>query len=309
MRATDADSRRSDIWVFDRRAGCMVREVVLGDRWLRAAYTPVLRPLCRWSLFRRPWASRLVGRFCDSRLSRRKIPRVIAQLGLDTDEFQDPVTSYRTFNEFFTRRLRPEVRPFDSTPAVFCSPADARLSAFAEWPDGNSVDVKSASYTIEELLGRSDAADAFSGGALLIARLCPADYHRFHYPATGSTRDAWEIPGGFESVNPTALATNPRVFVENRRIVNLLDLEMFGLTAFIEVGAFGVGSIVQTHSDGRFRKMDEKGFFKFGGSTIVLLFQAGRFVPDPDLIDRTRQGIETWVRAGERLGKAVVPSQ
>ncbi len=293
-----------EVLVYDRRAGRMVREIVLGDRWLRAAYAAPLRPLCRALFFRRAWASRLVGRYCDSRFSRRKIPSVIEQLGIDPGEFLDPVGAFRTFNEFFARRLRPEARPFDPAPGVFCSPADSRVRVFPGSEDGDRFEVKTRAYTNEELLGGSDAAAPFAGGAVVVARLCPADYHRFHYPAAGRTIEAWDVPGGFDSVSPRALALRPRVFAENRRRVSLLDLAEFGRVAFIEVGAFGVGAIVQTHRDREFRKMDEKGYFKFGGSTIVLLFEPGKFRPDPDLTIRTRDGIETLVRAGERLGEA-----
>ncbi|NOY82665.1 MAG: phosphatidylserine decarboxylase [Kiritimatiellaeota bacterium] len=306
MNGAPPDRPPQGIRVFDRRAGRMVREVVLGDRWLRAAYAPPWRSLCRVLFFRRAWASRLLGRYCDSRLSRWKIPRVMVQLGIDPSEFLEPVESFRTFNEFFTRRLRSDARPFDPAPDVFCSPADSRVRVFPRWAGDERLEVKARAYTNEELLGKPGAAAPFAGGPVVVARLCPADYHRFHYPADGRTIEEWDVPGGFDSVNPLALTLRPQVLAENRRRVSLLDLVNFGRTAFVEVGAFGVGAIVRTHTEREFRKMDEKGYFKFGGSTIVLLFEPGRFEPDPDLTARTREGIETRVRAGERLGRAVL---
>jgi phosphatidylserine decarboxylase len=290
--------------VFDRRRGECFREAVLGDRWLRLAYSPPLRCVSGLMLFRRALWSRLLGWYADSPHSRRRIPATIAQLGLDPGEFRDPVDSYASFNEFFCRHLRPGARPFDPSPGRLCSPADCRLLVFPRLNGATCVPVKGHEFTVRDLLGpgREAEAAAFADGALAVCRLCPADYHRFHYPAAGRELAHWDVPGALHSVNPLAIGLGLNVFAENRRRVTLLDLEAFGRCAFVEVGAFGVARIVQTHARGTFARMAEKGYFCFGGSTIVLVFTAAAVAFDSDLIEHSAAGREVLVRCGETVG-------
>lgn len=292
--------------IYDRTTGQQVQETVLGDTLLRLAYSWPCRWASEWILFRNYMVSRMLGHYADSRLSRRRIAPTIAQLGLDTSEFRDPVSSFRTFNDFFTRQLRPGARPFAADPASICSPADCRLLVYPWLGNGECVMVKGHSFTVAGLLGKRGEpyAQQFANGALAICRLCPADYHRYHYPAEGSTLDAWELDGRLHSVSPLALSLNIPIFDQNRRVVNLLALARFGPVAFVEVGAFGVAGIVQTHRQPEFERGQEKGFFRFGGSTIVLVFRLGTAVFDEDIVAHSAEGIETLVRCGERIGYA-----
>jgi phosphatidylserine decarboxylase len=160
-------------------------------------------------------------------------------------------------------------------------------------------------FTLTALLGPGHEATAqsFTNGALAVCRLCPADYHRFHFPAAGRELSHWEVPGALHSVNPLALDLGLNVFAENRRQVSLLDLEQFGPAAFIEVGAFGVARIVQTHPHAPFTKMAEKGYFGFGGSSLVLVFRPGALTFDPDLVEQSRTGTEVRVLCGETIAR------
>jgi len=229
----------------------------------------------------------------------------MVQLGLDAGEFRDKAAQYRTFNEFFCRHLREGARPFDPASECLASPADCRLLVFPRLSGSTCIAVKGCPFSVSSLLGPGQEVDAadFDGGALAVCRLCPADYHRFHYPAAGREVVHWAVPGALHSVNPLALELGLNVFAENRRQVSLLDLEGFGRCAFVEVGAFGVARIVQTHDRGPFGKMEEKGYFCFGGSTIVLVFEAGALVFDPDLVERSAAGVEVLVRCGETIGR------
>ena len=293
--------------VFDRRRGECFRETVLGDGLLRLAYAPALRGVSQWLLFRHALWCRLLGWYADSRCSRRRIRPTIARLGIDEGEFRDPTASFATFNLFFTRHLRADARPFDPAPDRLCSPADCRLLVFPRLAGDTCVPVKGRSFTVAGLLGPGHAADAagFAAGAVAVCRLCPADYHRYHYPLAGRETHHWVVPGAFNSVHPRALELGLNVFVENRRQVTLLDLENGGPCAFIEVGAFGVAGIVQTHARGPFAKLEEKGFFCFGGSTLILVFQAGTVAFDADLSQHSATGIEVLVRCGEGIGRVV----
>jgi phosphatidylserine decarboxylase len=292
--------------VFDRRRGECFRETVLGDGLMRLAYSVPLRGVSQWLLFRRALWSRLLGWYADCGCSRGRIRKAIAQLGLDEGEFRDPVSSFGCFNEFFFRRLRVGARPYDPAPERLSSPADCRLLVFPRLDGATCVPVKGREFTVSALLGpgREAAAAEFAGGALIVCRLCPADYHRYHYPAAGREAMDWVIPGALNSVNPLALELGLNVFAENRRQVTLLDLERHGRCAFVEVGAFGVAGIVQTHARGAFAKMAEKGYFKFGGSTLVLVFQAGAVSFDADLCQHSVAGTEVLIRCGETIGRA-----
>ena len=278
---------------------------MLGDRWLRLAYQSPMRSVFRALLFRRLWASRLLGWYCDSRWSRGKIGKAIQELGIDEGEFDGSVDSFRSFNDFFSRRLRQGCRPFEADPGVLCSPADCRMLLFPALNGDECVPVKGRPFNVAGLLADPvGAAGAFRGGSVVVARLCPADYHRFHYPADGTVLRTWSVSGRADSVNPIALSLGLPVFTENVRHVSLLDLEQFGTAAFVEVGAFGVARIVRTHQGRAFRKMDERGYFAFGGSTVVMVLGAGQLQPAEDLVANTAAGHETLVRVGETIGHA-----
>ncbi|XHE50869.1 archaetidylserine decarboxylase [Phaeobacter sp. BS23] len=254
-------------------------------------------------LFRSALISRLMGAWFDSRLSRGKISAVIEDLSIDMSEATEPTESYATFNDFFARNLRTEARPFDPSPSVIASPADGRVLVFPELAEDVFVPVKGHPMSIRTML--PGIADRFIGGALAIVRLCPADYHRYHFPASGRISAAKDLPGALHSVNPIALGAGPDVFGENKRSWTLIDTDTIGSYAFVEVGAFGVGSIVNTRTSGAVEKMDEKGYFKFGGSTVVVVFEPGRVQFSDDLVTNSVKGRETLVKVGQPLATAI----
>lgn len=296
--------------VFDRQNKRVTKETILGDRLLRLAYCTPARHLLSWPVFGNALLSRLMGTYADRPTSRLRIPQTIVDLNIDMDDFVVPDNGFRSFNDFFCRKLRPGARPICANPARLCSPADCRLSVWPELNDDSCIPVKGATFTVSELLGPegADSASQFRGGALCICRLCPADYHRYHYPDDGHERQRWRIKGHYHSVHPLALRSQLRVFSENVRTVSLLNLAHFGLTAYVEVGAFGVASIVQTHQDEPFVRGDEKGFFAFGGSTIIMVFRPGSLHFDDDIIARSAEGMECLVRVGEAIGSVATTS-
>jgi phosphatidylserine decarboxylase len=166
--------------------------------------------------------------------------------------------------------------------------------------------VKGGCFSLGELLGGELVARQFAGGSLVISRLAPVDYHRFHFPCAGEAGRWSEIKGTLFSVNPIALRRNIRYLVQNKRQVSVLESPRFGAVAMVEVGATLVGGIRQTYVAGRpVTKGEEKGLFKFGGSCVITVFQKGRIVFDADLVAQSAQQIETYARMGERLGTAV----
>ena len=164
--------------------------------------------------------------------------------------------------------------------------------------------VKGHPFSIRKML--PDHADRFIKGALAIVRLCPADYHRYHFPCAGDITEHRCIAGALHSVNPLALGSGPDVFGENKRSYTLIDTGHAGTMGFMEVGAFGVSGIVNRRCSGHVEKMDEKGYFKFGGSTVVLVFEPGRIRFCEDLVANSAAGRETLVKVGQPLATAIV---
>ena len=287
------------IRVVNRQTGEIFDEVVMGERFIRWAYQDARAGWVTRMLFGSPLISRVMGWWYDSPLSRRQIAPTIRQLGIDEAEFQQPTASFRSFNDFFVRHLKPEARPFDAGDDAIVSPADGRVLVFPTIEDGTYAPVKGHPFSLHAML--PEVAERFAGGALAIVRLCPADYHRFHYPCAGRVVDRRTVAGDLHSVNPIALGSGPDVFGRNRRAITLIDTRKAGPLAYIEVGAFGVGSIVQTNPARQVAKMDEKGYFKFGGSTVVLVFGRGCVTFSPDLVRNSAAGLETLVKVGETI--------
>ena len=188
--------------------------------------------------------------------------------------------------------------------AVF--PADGRHLAFPNVDMADGFYVKGEKFTLASLLGNPELAQLFAGASMLISRLCPVDYHRFHFPVAGTPGETALIGGWLYSVSPIALRRNIRYLVENKRMLTHLDSSRFGPVLMIEVGATMVGTIKQLFAPGRpVAKGEIKGLFKIGGSCVITLFQRGRIRFDSDLVEQSRSCRETYARMGDRLGVAV----
>lgn len=283
--------------VVDRETGHEFEETVMGEKWIRWAYQDSSSNLIERTLFKCSLISRLMGWWYDSPFSKGKIDSAIQELSIDESEFLAPKSTFKNFNDFFTRHLKPEARPVDLNDDVIVSPADGRVLVFPKLDEDIYVPVKGFPFSIKTLL--PDSYERFIGGALAIVRLCPADYHRYHFPCDGQITQSQDINGDLHSVNPIALGSGPDVFGDNKRTITMIDTERFGQVCFIEVGAFGVGSIVNTKTSGAVKKMDEKGYFKFGGSTVVLVFEKDTVTFSQDLITNSENRKETLVKVGQ----------
>ncbi|PLW78313.1 archaetidylserine decarboxylase [Cohaesibacter celericrescens] len=291
------------IIIIDRETGEEFEEVVLGEKYIRWAYQDTSSSLIEKALFRSSMISRLMGAYYDSSLSKGKIRPTIAELGIDESEFADPTDSYRSFNDFFIRQLTPQARPWANEPGKIVSPADGRVLVFPHLDEDIFVPVKGHPFSIHKML--PNLSERFIGGALAIVRLCPADYHRYHFPCDGQIVNSVRIDGALHSVNPIALGAGPDVFGDNTREITLIETTEAGTMAFIEVGAFGVGAIVNTKTSGPVQMMDEKGYFKFGGSTTVVVFEPGKINFSADLVANSAAGKETLIKVGQELAHVV----
>ncbi len=298
---------------FDRYTRTLKVEEIYGERWLRFAYENPLGRLAVWALVRRAIFSRFYGWKMNLRASGLRVLPFIARYNIDVDEFARSAFDFKTFNEFFFRALKPEARPIAPGAGVAVFPADGRHLAFPDVDAAEGFYVKGEKFTLAELLGEAGRPEAdrpltrqFAGGAMLISRLCPVDYHRFHFPVDGVPDEARSIRGWLYSVHPVALRRNVRYLVQNRRDLTLIDSEAFGPVAMFEVGATNVGSIRQAFVPGRrAAKGDEKGFFAFGGSCVITLFARGRIHFDADVVEPGSRQVEIYARMGDRLGVAL----
>lgn len=238
--------------------------------------------------------------------SRRKISRFVREYGIDVEEIEYPLERYTSFNAFFTRRLKPDARPFVQEPDALSCPADGKVMVFQQLLEGARIPVKGAPVSLERLLDSGEEARPYRHGSALVVRLAPYDYHRFHFPDSGTAGQARVVAGRYYIVNPLGLARVPGVFWRNKRAVTGFDSDRFGRIAYLEIGGFAVGSIVETYTPGPVERGQEKGYFQFGGSTLVLLFEPGAVGFDDDLKEDSRRGIEVHVRAGSRIGGRVV---
>jgi phosphatidylserine decarboxylase len=290
---------------FDRYTRTVKSEVVYGEKWVRFAYENLTGRFFVWLVARRAFFSRWYGWKMNKTVSSLQIMPFIANYNLDVDEFAKSPFDYKTFNEFFYRALKPEVRPIAADPALAVFPADGRHLGFPDIEAAAGFYVKGAKFSFAELLGDTAAAEKFAGGAMLISRLCPVDYHRFHFAVNGTPGEPRLINGWLYSVSPFALRRRLRYLIENKREVTLIDSPEFGTVAMIEVGATNVGTIRQNFVPGRpIKKGDEKGLFAFGGSCVITIFQRGRITFDRDLVEQSAQHMELYAKMGDRLGTA-----
>ncbi|KAI0245970.1 phosphatidylserine decarboxylase-domain-containing protein [Lactifluus subvellereus] len=244
----------------------------------------------------------------DSPESAREIPAFIQFHNLKVDEILDPLSSFTTFNQFFYRKLKPDARPVEMAddPNRVVSGADCRLMAFETISEATRLWIKGREFTVTRLLGDAykDQAERYVGGALVIFRLAPQDYHRFHSPVDGTIGPMTYISGEYYTVNPQAVRTTLDVYGENVRKIVPIDSPQFGRVMAVCVGAMMVGSIKTTVSEGDFvRRGQEFGYFAFGGSTIVCLFEKNVVEWDEDLLINGRASLETLVRVGMGIGR------
>lgn len=290
---------------YDRYDQATKTEKVYGERWLRVAYDNPVGRLAVWLFIRRRFFSWYYGWRMKRRASNMLIFKFIADYDVDTREFAKSPFDFKTFNEFFHRALKPESRPIAQGNGVAVLPADGRHLAFPDVGRAPGFYVKGSKFTLEDLLGDRKLAARFAGGSMLISRLCPSDYHRFHFPVSGIPSEPRLIRGSLFSVSPIALRRNILYLVRNKRLVTLIEAPEFGTVAMIEVGATNVGSIVETFQAGQaVVKGEEKGLFSFGGSCVITLFTEGRILFDADLVSQSAKFQETYARMGDRLGMA-----
>jgi phosphatidylserine decarboxylase len=282
----------------------VVEEPIFAEATLRWFYEHPLGRVVFATLVNRKAVCDLYGRRMDHPRSRARIAPFVEGFAIDMTEAERPVADYRSFNDFFHRTLKPGARTWPADPASLGSPGDGKLLVYPKLDLDVRLPIKGTACSPAALLASEAEAATYAGGSAFVLRLAPPDYHRFHFPDGGVAGPAREIPGGYDSVNPIALARVPDLFCRNKRAVTTIETDRFGRMAYLEVGAITIGAIVQTYAPGRVERGQEKGYFRYGGSTIVALFPPGAVEFDPDLVADAAVGLEVRVRAGEAIGRA-----
>lgn len=253
---------------------------------------------CALKLLTAPKVSELAGKFMDSGLSKPFIQPFIKRSGIDVSEYN--MYDFRSYNDFFTRTVRADRRPIDTEPTHFISPCDSKLTVH-RISESSVFCIKNSLYRVSDLLRNKSLADKYRGGLCMIFRLEVNDYHRYCYIDSGVKSRNYRIDGELHTVNPIALG-HYNIYKRNSREWTVLRTENFGDVTQIEVGAMFVGRIVNHHEKSRIRRGEEKGFFEFGGSTIVLLTERDRVEIDRDIMQNSADGFETVVKCGEKIG-------
>ena len=287
---------------FDRQSGRVRTEAVYGERFLRWACGSGLGRLTVALLVRRLVFSRFYGWLMRRSASRAKIGPFIRDYGIATSEFARPPEAFESFDAFFHRRLKAGARPVAEGADIAVFPADGRHLVCEKPGRLRDFYVKGARFDLSSFLGDAGLAAKYAEGTLLLSRLCPVDYHRFHFPVGGNASAAVPVRGCLRSVSPLALRRDPSILWTNKRQRTEVETRCFGTVQIVEIGATCVGAIHQTYTPGVVEKGSEKGYFAFGGSCVATLFLPGVIRFDADLSHHSSVGREVFARVGERCG-------
>ncbi|MGA8165438.1 MAG: archaetidylserine decarboxylase [Waddliaceae bacterium] len=296
------------IAIIDRESGGIIEEKFQAASALNLLYgnsrfSKIFRKPFHLLITRFPPFSFLYGLWQRLPFTKKKIFPFIEKFQIDRSEFLLPINEYRSFNDFFIRKLLPAARPIAQENKAAVMPADARYSFYENIAQTKDFLIKGEKLNLKLLLQDEALASKYSQGPLIIARLAPSDYHRYHFPVDCIPGESRLINGYLYSVNPLAIKHNVHILAQNKRSLCNLRSECFGDVLFIEVGATCVGTINQTYIPDRYyQKGSEKGYFSFGASTILLFFEPNRLIIDKDLVEAFSQGLEVKCKMGQRLG-------
>lgn len=295
----------SPIHFYNRYTQHLETEAVYGDGFLKWAYGNPLGRVSVDLIVKRAFFSHFYGWWMDRPSTVAKVKPFVESFGLDAQEFVKKMDEFTSFNDFFSRELKSEARPIADDRDAVVFPADGRHLGFQDLSRVEHVFVKGQSFDLDALLGDAHLANRYRNGSAVLSRLCPTDYHRFHFSVEGNAGQTQLINGDLYSVNPMALRQNLNYLCENKRALTSVRTDRCGEVLIMEIGATNVGSILQTfQSDGSLqRKGQEKGYFRFGGSATMTFFEPGVVKLAQDLRTHSANGIELYARMGDIMGR------
>lgn len=283
--------------IYDRQNKCYIVERDQQGILLKFLYKTVIGRVILKTIVARPYFSKLVGLYNKSELSYDKILPFVEKYNINTEDFD--LSKMKSFNDFFTRTKKITLSDTDKNHLLAI--ADAKLSVF-DISKSLKLNIKGNNYSVKELVGDRELAKEFMGGKCLVYRLTLDDYHRYHFLDSGFIKDYYKIKGELHTVRP--ISKEYKVFSRNTREVTVMETDNFGDVVQIEVGATLVGHIVNKNDGITFNRMDEKGYFEFGGSTIILLMK-NNIKLDREIEICSKRNLEVKVRIGEKIGEKI----
>ena len=288
------------IQYISRDSGKLKTEKVPGEGWLYWLYNNPLGEISLETMVKRKFLSEWYGKQMEDPSSKEKIAPFIEEYGIDMSIAQKQ--EFENFNDFFYRKLKPTSRPLDNDSLIITSPADGKVLVYENIKDQDFI-VKGYRFNLHKFLRNDSISKIFEEGSLMIIRLCPTDYHRYHFPIDGEVTHQQKETGDYYSVSPIALREKIELISMNKRDFTIIESKEFGPVIMSEVAATMVGSMVDTYEGNNVNKGQEKGYFKFGGSTVVLIFKKNQILIDPDLIENTKNNLETEIKMGEKIAR------
>jgi len=278
---------------YDRQSKEIKETIEYQENALKFLYGTIPGRLILKTIVARPWFSKMRSKYQKSNASVKKIEPFIEKYKVNLENIESE--NWKSFNDFFIRKKNINI---SSGKNDLISVADSKLSVY-QISEDLQLRIKNSTYSVEDILNDEKVAAEFNNGLCLVFRLSVDDYHRYHYPDSGSLIVNKKIPGVLHTVRP--ISEKYKIFSHNSREVNILKMNNLGKVIQIEIGALLVGKIIN-HNNKTFIKGQEKGYFEFGGSTIVLLLKENTVILDDDIIKYSQQGIEVKVSAGEKIG-------
>ncbi|MDR0445389.1 MAG: archaetidylserine decarboxylase [Puniceicoccales bacterium] len=286
---------------YNRYSQAVEEEPIYGERLLRWLYQRPFGNFCERRFLSRKIFSSCIGWWMRRSWTRKYIDGFVEKYKINADIFEKKPSGYRSFDEFFSRRIKREFRPIAAKEDQLIFPCDGRHFVIESLQKIPYFFVKGQVFQLGSFLRDEALEKQFCDGSMLISRLSPVDYHRFHFPCDALTETTYCIFGRYASVNPIAIRDRIAVFWENKRMKTSLHHDL-GDVLMIEIGATCIGSIEQTfHFNAKHLKGTEKGYFHFGGSTVVLLFEKGKIRFAQDLVKNSRAGMETYAFMGDEM--------
>lgn len=281
--------------IYNRETKDYYEQKESGDLGLRFLYNTILGRLILKFLVGKK-VSVMSGKYNDSKHSLKKIKKFVEKNKINMDDFIEE--DYKNFNDFFTRTIKEEKRPMTKNPKRFISPADSKVLAY-DITDDLMLTIKGSTYSLNELVNNEEDLSEFKNGKCLVFRLCVDDYHHYCYPDSGKLLKYNIVDGKLHTVR--SISSKYKIYKVNQREYSILETENFDKIVYIEVGAMMVGKIVNNVQE-EFTKGAEKGYFKLGGSTIVILLKENELILDKDIVNNSKNDIETQVKYRETIG-------
>ena len=280
----------------------LVKEKIESELLFRFIYATWIGDKLRL-LTRLKIVSQMYGYLQNSFLTKWKIKPFIKRHGINIDEIKKSLEDFKSFNDFFIRKLKDGVRPIDQSDGSIISPCDGKLFVIKNLSEKDNFFVKNQKFNLDQFLKNKKLSRDYEKGTMFVFRLAPSDYHRFHIPFDCSLSKPIRISGNYESVNPLVYKLGLNPLIGNERQFVHLKTKMFSDVCFVAVGAMMVGRIIFNYEpEEPLKKGAEFGLFEFGGSTVVLIFKEGMVQISDRFVKNSQKGYETQVKVGQIVG-------